>query len=133
MEIAAIESADNIIEHHLTELPISTLYGSYTRTLNEVRNEVIRIRYGEYGERSKEINWPTRRELLKKFLVGTTPFDHDVYNTIVIYQELEKNHALKVGPLDLQYKSYLKESKQKRFSLKSQVNLVKNLASMKKL
>ena len=48
MELASIESADQIIEESNTELPIQTIYGAYTRTLNESRPETMKFQYAKF-------------------------------------------------------------------------------------
>ncbi len=111
MELAAIESADQISEEPNTELAIATLYGSYTRALNDVRPEVMRFSYADFGIRTTSISWATRREYIKKFLVGTQPLDEEIYQTISMYKELESHGALTRGPIDLQYATYLKQQK----------------------
>ena len=108
MELASIESADNIIEDSTTELPISTLYGSYTRTLNESRPETMRFTYCDFGVRTKNVSWSQRRDLMKKFLVGTQPMDENVYKVISWYKEMDAAGALTTGPIDMQYTSFLK-------------------------
>jgi hypothetical protein len=111
MELAAIESADQIAEEPNTELPIATLYGSYTRALNDTRPETMRFSYTDFGVRSNNVSWPSRKELIKKFLVGTHPVDEDMYQVITMFKELETHGALTRGPLDLQYANYQKSLK----------------------
>eukprot|EP01038_Epipyxis_sp_PR26KG_P005255 gene5255-7303_t len=69
MELASVETADQILEDLTTELPMASLYGSYTRALNETRPEIMRFTYCDFGVRTKNVNWTARKELLKKFLV----------------------------------------------------------------
>lgn len=111
MELASYESADQIIEDPNTELPISTLYGSYTRALNDVRPEVMRFTYADFGLRTNNVLWTNRRELLKRFLVGTQPIDEDIFTTVSMYKEMEAAGALLTGPIDQQYASFLKTKK----------------------
>jgi hypothetical protein len=111
MELASIESADNIIEDSTTELPISTLYGSYTRTLNESRPETMKFTYCDFGVRTKNVSWSQRRDLLKKFLVGSQPVDEYLYKVISWYKEMDAAGALTSGPIDMQYSSYVKSTK----------------------
>lgn len=113
MQLASFESADNIIEHPKTELPIATLYGAYTRALNETRPETMRFTYCDFGERTINVAWATRKELLKKFLIGTTPIDRNIFKLINMYRELEYNHALSRGPIDVQYADFIKNLRSK--------------------
>lgn len=111
MELAAIESADQIIEDLHTELPIATLYGSYTRALNDVRPEIMKFTFCDFGVRSKNVSWSTRKDMLKKFLVGTQPIDEECYHVVTMFKELESHEGLTSGPVDLQYANYLKSIK----------------------
>jgi hypothetical protein len=108
MELSAIESPDQIIEHPKTEVALLTLYGSMTRTLNDTRSETLRFTYCDFGLRTKNVSWPYRKDLIKKFLVGTHPLDYSMYQVITIYKELETANALTTGPIDLQFATYLK-------------------------
>lgn len=135
MELASIESADQIQEDPNTELPIATLYGSYTRALNEVRSEVMRFSFADFGVRTNNISWSTRRELLKKFLVGTLPIDEDVFRVINLFKEMEAANALTRGPIDLQYATYQKTSKstagRTTKTTKSLVNAMRSIAAVR--
>ena len=111
MELASIESADQITEDPSSELPIATYYGAFTRAQNETRPEVMKISFADFGERSKNVSWSDRRNIIKKFLIGTQPIDDTMYQVITQYRELEAAGALTSGPIDLQYGSFLKSSK----------------------
>ena len=111
MELASMESADQIIEDPTTELPIATIYGAYTRTLNESRPETMRFLFTDFGKRTKTVNWTARKELIKKFLVGTQPIDDQIYHVITMYKELETEGKLTEGPIDLQYLNYQRHLK----------------------
>ena len=111
MELASMESADEIIEDPSTEFPIQAIYGAYTRTLNDTRPETMRFEFTDFGKRTKVVNWAARRDMLKKFLVGTTPIDENVYNVITMYKELEAEGKLTEGPIDLQHMNYQRQLK----------------------
>lgn len=112
MELAAVESADQIIEDPTTELPIATIYGAYNRTLNESRPETMKFLYSDFGKRTKNVNWPARKELVKKFLVGTAPVDYEaLYECFNMYKELETAGKLAEGPIDVQYMAYKRQQK----------------------
>ena len=50
--------------------------------------------------------------LLKCFLIGTQPISKKtVYRCIYMYKEMESDGFLTRGPIDLQYKEYLKSEK----------------------
>ena len=108
MELASIESADNIIEEPTTEVAISTLYGSYTRALDVVRPEIMRFTYADFGVRTKHVSWGTRRDMLKKCLLGSKPLNPNTFEVIKLHKELEVANCLTMGPIDLQYSSYVK-------------------------
>jgi hypothetical protein len=55
MELASIESKGQIIEESNTKLPIQTIYGAYTRTLNESRSETMKFQYADFGKRTKNV------------------------------------------------------------------------------
>lgn len=111
MELASMESADQIVEDPSTELPIATIYGAYNRTLNETRPEVMRFEFTDFGKRTKTVNWSARKGLLNKFLCGTMPIDEQTYQVISMYKELETEGKLTEGPIDLQYASYQRQLK----------------------
>jgi hypothetical protein len=111
MELASIESADQIIEDPSTELPIATMYGAYNRTLNETRPETMKFLFTDFGKRTKNVNWASRKDLIRKFLVGTQPIDEQLYHVITMYKELEAEGKLTEGPIDLQYMNYQRQLK----------------------
>jgi hypothetical protein len=112
MELASMESADQIVEDPSTELPIATIYGAYNRTLNESRPETMKFLFTDFGKRTKNVNWTARKELVKKFLVGTTPIDYEqLYDVYNMYKELEAEGKLTEGPIDLQYMTYKRQQK----------------------
>jgi hypothetical protein len=111
MVLASIESADCIIEDPSTELPLATMYGAYTRALNDTRPEVMKFTYTDFGVRTNNVSWSSRRELIKKFLVGSQPVDDSLYQVVMQYKELETAGALTTGPIDLQYGTYQKKLK----------------------
>lgn len=108
MELASIESADQIIEDPATELPIATMYGSYTRAVNETRPETMRFTFTDFGVRTMNVSWSSRKDLVKKFLVGTAPLDENLYAVIGQYKEMDAANFLTRGPLDQQYLHYQK-------------------------
>jgi hypothetical protein len=133
MELAAMEAADQISEEPNTELPIATLYGAYTRALNEVRPEVMRFSFADFGVRTNNVMWSARRELVRKFLVGTQPIDDEMYQVVTMFKELESAGALTRGPIDLQYANFQKSMKtnanRTMKATKSIANAMRNAAS----
>lgn len=136
MELASIESADQIQEDPNTELPIATLYGSYTRAVNEVRPEVMKFSFADFGVRTNNISWPTRRDLVKKFLVGSQPVDEDMFKIITLFKEMENANGLSRGPIDLQYATFQKTLKgtqgRTTKTTKSLVNAMRTISNTRK-
>jgi hypothetical protein len=130
MELASFESADQIMEDPTTDLPVATLYGSMTRVENDVRPEVMRFTYADFGVRTNNVLWHRRRELLARCLVGTQPIDEEVYQTISMFKELEAAGALLQGPIDQQYASY---QKSKRSNLQRVMKNTKSMVNMMRL
>lgn len=130
MELASFESADQIMEDPTTDLPVATLYGSMTRVENDVRPEVMRFTYADFGVRTNNVLWHRRRDLLSRCLVGTQPIDDEVYQTISMFKELEAAGALLQGPIDQQYASY---QKSKRSNLQRVVKNTKSMVNMMRL
>lgn len=133
MELASVESADQIHEDPTTELPITAMYGSYTRALNDSRPETMKFTYCDFGVRTNNVMWSHRRELVKKFLVGTQPIPEDIYNVITMFKELEASNSLTRGPIDLQYANFKKAQKTNMArttkATRSMISLMKNVAA----
>lgn len=107
--LASNESGDQIKEHPKTEVLIIDLFAAMGRIVQDERDSMVRFTYCEIGERSCVPAWNLRRDYVSKFLVGTQPMDTaSVFRELAIYKELEAAGALGFGPLDLQYREYLK-------------------------
>ena len=50
----------------MNRLPIQSMYGAYTRTLNDSRPEIMKFSYADFGERTNNVSWHSRKDLLKK-------------------------------------------------------------------
>ena len=57
---------------------------------------------------TKNVNWISRKELFRKYLVGTKPFEEHTFDCVAQFKELEAAQKLGRGPIDLQYASYKK-------------------------
>lgn len=119
MELATAESGEQIIEDPSTELTIFTLYGALNRVMNESRPETLIFSYSELGERSTMVNWSTRKDFMKRFLVGTYPINRESYECITWYKEIEAAGNFSIGPIDLQYINHLRTLKATSSRLKS--------------
>lgn len=108
--LASNESGDMIKEYARTEILIINLFAAMGRIIQEEQNKTVLFGYCEIGERACAPNWSMRQDMVKLFLVGTYPIDKpQVYRAASIYKELEEAKALGHGPLDLQYREYLKK------------------------
>ena len=108
LELGSLENGEQIREDPRTDVLLVSLYGSLHRVLNDVRDEIVRFYYFELGERSNTVSWSGRRDLLKKFLVGTSPINREIFNVCRWYKEMEQSGTLTMGPLDLQYANHLR-------------------------
>ena len=116
MELAAVESADQIVEESNTELPIAALYGAYNRTLNETRPEIMRFQFTDFGKHTKNVAWGDRRNMMRKFLVGTQPVDESAFYVLAQYKEMEAAGKLTEGPIDQQYLNFQKSQASARLT-----------------
>lgn len=135
MELAAKESADQIVEDAASELPIATLYGALGRTKNEVRPEVMRFTFTDFGVRSNNVLWADRKAMMKLFLVGTQPMDEGAFHVITQYKEMEAAGKLTEGPIDQQYLSFqrtmLSTSAKKSRASRNLVNMMRSVTKLK--
>jgi hypothetical protein len=49
-----------------------------------------------------------RRDAIKKFLVGTKPYEKGLFRVVSMYNEMQKHGTLTRGSIELQYNSHLK-------------------------
>jgi hypothetical protein len=107
--LASNESGDMLKEYARTEILIIDLFATMGRIIQESQDKTIVFGYCELGERTCAPSWNLRRDLVKLFLIGSYPIDiQSVYKPIALYKELEEAKALSHGPIDLQYREYLK-------------------------
>jgi hypothetical protein len=112
--LASNESGDMIKEYPRSEVPMITLFAAMGRIVQDENNKTVIFGYCEIGERTCAPNWNSRKELAKLFLLGTQPVDHArVFRAQAMYKELDEARALGGGPLDLQYREFLKKKKDK--------------------
>jgi hypothetical protein len=114
LELGSLENGEQIREDPRTDVLLVSLYGSLHRVLNDVRPETTRFYYFELGERSNTVSWSGRRDLLKKFLLGTAPINREVFHVCRWYKEMEQAGTLTMGPLDLQYANHLRIKRNKK-------------------
>lgn len=131
MELASMESAAQISEDPTTEVPIQTMYGAYTRALNDVRSETVRITFADFGVVTNQVNWNFRRDQMSHFLVGTQPLEESTYQIVRMYKELEEAGALSIGPIDLQYSGFKKANKSNNTMSRAAASNTKMLKAMR--
>jgi hypothetical protein len=107
--LASNESGDQLKENSRTDILIIDLFAAMGRVLSDEQDKFVIFSYCEIGERTCAPNWQYRRDFLSKFLIGTKPMDTEaLLRPQVMYKELEAAGSLSVGPIDLQYRQYLK-------------------------
>ena len=87
-------------------------YASLSRIRDDVTDRVLMFAFKDFGD-AKPPMWSRRRELMSSYLIGTQPLDKEVFRALHLYRELEKHGHLSIGPIDLQYREYLKQKEQK--------------------
>jgi hypothetical protein len=111
LNISASEFAEQLIEDADSDLTPLELHGSMSRLLltTEARHETMKFVFAELGERTLNVTWPIRREQLKRYLVGDQGnLDKEIFHVVNMYKELEKENALARGPIEIQYRRFLK-------------------------
>lgn len=121
LEISPQEGTDQIREDPKTDVSVLTFYGALHRIVAMERGDNLLFTYLETGVATNVVAWSLRRDALKKFLVGTKPVDRALFRVVGMYREMEKNHTLSRGPIELQYMTHLKIMKK---NLRKQSHMV---------
>ena len=111
LEISPTEGTDQIKENPKTQLSVLTFYGALHRITSSVREETMLFSYSEVGYNTTIVSWNLRRDALKKFLVGNSPMNKDIFRIIAMHREMEQHSTLGRGPIDIQYAAHLKAMK----------------------
>lgn len=119
LQLSSLENGDQLKQHPKSEIDIISLYAALGRLIQENMNAILQFSYCEIGERQSVPAWNFRKDLLKHFLLGTVPIDNRMFKIISIYKEIEAAGMLLVGPLDLQYREFLKIKSSKKKILKN--------------
>ena len=102
------------------------LYGQMGRILQtSTWKDVILWTYSDLGERTFTVAWSTRKECVKKCLVGTYPLHPQLYDVIDMYNQLKEMDILRVGSIDVQYEEY-RNGKQITTSMNTRKSLPKS-------
>lgn len=108
LEISPLEGTDQIIESPKTDVSVITFYGALHRIVSSVRDDRLIFTYCEVGEKTMIVAWGTRRDALRKFLIGTRPLVPGLFRIVGMYNEMHRHGTLTRGPIELQYNSHLK-------------------------
>ena len=127
LELAPSEAHDQVRDNNKTDISIVDLYGSLSRVLKNCTDQMVLFNYGEMAERSTNISWNLRNDLLKRFLVGSYPIDKEMYKLINMYYKLVKSKDFSMGSIEQQY---LYSLKRKKAEAESQVRRRKQSSSM---
>jgi hypothetical protein len=116
LQLSSLENGDQLKQHPKSTVDIISLYAALGRLIQEQMSDtsILIFSYCEIGERQSVPAWNFRKDLLKNFLLGTHPIDTRMFRIISIYKEIEAAGMLLVGPLDLQYREFLKTKNQKK-------------------
>lgn len=108
LEISPHEGTDQIIESPKTDVSVITFYGALHRITSSVRDDRLIFYYCEVGEKTTIVAWGMRREGLRKFLIGTKPYEKGLFRCIKMWNEMHHHGTFTRGPIELQYTSHLK-------------------------
>jgi hypothetical protein len=114
LQLSSLENGDQLKQHPKSQVDIIALYAALGRLVQEQMNSTLQFSYCEIGERQSVPAWNFRKDLLKHFLLGTQPMDSRMFKIITIYKEIEIAGMLLVGPLDLQYREFMKTKNMKK-------------------
>ena len=115
LDMCASEGGDLLRELPNSDLTIVFLFGKIASlTLDTKMTETVRISYCDFGELSAPVLWNIRREMMKKYLIGTYPTSAQTYECVSMYNEMASAKTLTMGPIDMQYQAHLKVPKTKR-------------------
>ena len=113
LQMSSLENGDMLKQHPRSEVDIISLYASLGRLLTDQTDAWLIFSYCEIGERQSVPAWNFRKDMLKQFLIGTHPVDPRVFKVISMYKEIESAGMLLVGPIDLQYREFVKSKNSK--------------------
>lgn len=124
------ESSDELGEQLKEDTRTEVTLYSLEENLNELqkknieRDDNVIFSYGEIAERTLVVSWDTRKEMLKKCLLGTRLYEDveeeeeyrkkgkldgsNIYDVITWYNELENANSFSSGPLDLQFATHFR-------------------------
>jgi len=114
--MSSLENGDQLKQHPRSQVDIIALYAQLGRIIQDDSNNdnSLMFTYCEIGERQSEVAWSYRQDMCQKFLVGTKPWDPKMFKIIKMYKEIVAAKALMVGPIDLQYKEFMRNKNVKK-------------------
>lgn len=108
LQMSSLENGDMVKQHPRSEVEIIALYAAMGRLLQDSTDALLMFSYCEIGERQSVPAWNFRKEKLSNFLIGTQPVDNRCFKIIAMYKEIEAAGTLLLGPIDLQYREFMK-------------------------
>lgn len=116
LSMSSFESGDQLKQHPRSDVDIIVMYSQLGRVIADEHSTdtYLMFTYCEVGERQSEIAWNYRIDMCQKFLVGSKPWDTKMFRIIKMYKEIVAEKALMMGPIDLQYKSFIRNKNVKR-------------------
>ncbi|CAM9227476.1 unnamed protein product [Chrysoparadoxa australica] len=73
LQLAPGEKGDNMKVDEASDLTLLDLYGAIGRLADDVRSDVVLLKYAAIGERGNIPNWPLRLSILPHFLCDSKP------------------------------------------------------------
>ena len=116
LSMSSLENGDQLKQHPRSDIDIIVLYSQLGRVIADEHSSDVYLMftYCEIGERQSEVAWNYRKDMCSKFLVGSKPWDTKMFKIIKMYKEIVAAKALMMGPIDLQYKAFIKNKIVKR-------------------
>ena len=108
LELSGNEGSEQIRMAPQTDISLVNLYGKIGRIITITNwTETTSMTYCEFGEKTDMVAWQARKDLVKRFLIGTPPQHPGLFRVVEMHAKLEEAGALGVGSIDLQYDDFL--------------------------
>ena len=107
LDLSGKEEGEQITMAPNSDKTVVELYGQMGRILQtSTWKDIVIWTYSDLGERTFTVAWATRKDCVKKCLVGTHPLHPQLYDIIDMYNQLREAEILRVGSIDIQYDEY---------------------------
>jgi hypothetical protein len=110
LQMSSAEGGDQLKQHPRSELDIIALYAQMGRLIGDTIEGTLMFTYCEVGEREASLDWKLRKDAIQRFLLGTQPRNSQMMKIVQMYKEIKAAGMLTLGPLDIQYADYKKET-----------------------